>query len=130
MFYRTLDVALTELRIRFEGQNKVTSLFSFLYPYNLNKADIQSIENSVSQLLVSYHRDCSEDLIAETRSFLTEVRSEIAELNTVRHLSDKTDVGLQGHLIVPGVTEVARTFYDDSSNCCECREILLEVKVD
>ena len=28
VFYRTLDVALTEFRIRFEGQNTVTSLFS------------------------------------------------------------------------------------------------------
>ena len=52
----------------------------------MNRAEIQTIESSVSRLLVSYHRDFSEDLIAETRSFVTEFRSEIAELETVRDL--------------------------------------------
>ena len=86
VFYRTLDVALTELRVRFEGQNSVTSLFSFLYPQNLKEAKITAIENSVSQVLKLYHRDFTEDLVSETRSFVNEFKEEIAEKRTVKDL--------------------------------------------
>ena len=65
IFYRTIDVAMMELRIRFEGQNSVTSLFSFLYPYNLKNAGVP-----VSKILKLYHLKVTKDLISEARSFL------------------------------------------------------------
>ena len=45
VFYHTIDIALTELRVRFAGQNLVSSVFSFLYPYNLKAANIEDIES-------------------------------------------------------------------------------------
>ena len=86
IFYRTIDVAMTELRVRFAGQNSVTSVFSFLYPCNLKETNSGDIEKSVRKLLESYHRDFSENLISETRAFVTEFKTEIAEKHTVRDL--------------------------------------------
>ena len=86
VFYRTLDVALTELRVRFEGQNVVSSFFSFLYPYNLKAAKVEDIESSVASILKSYHHDFTNDLVTEVRSFVREFKDEIADLHTVSDL--------------------------------------------
>ena len=86
VFYRTIDIALTELRVRYAGQNSVASLFSFLYPQNLKDAALDDIENSTRQLLSSYHRDFSEDLISEIRAFAVEFKDEIAEKRTIQDL--------------------------------------------
>ena len=52
VFYRTLDVAMAELRVRLEGHNLVASMFSFLYPQKLKASKVQDIENSVGKILI------------------------------------------------------------------------------
>lgn len=84
MFNRTIDVALTELRVRYSGQNHTTSLFSFLTPSELQDAEPTVIENSLGEILRLYHRDFSEDLVSETRGFAVEFREEIRDQRTVR----------------------------------------------
>ncbi len=86
VFYRTIDVSLTELRVRFEGQNLVCSLFNFLYPYNLKAAKIEDIEHSVASVLKSYPNDFTNDLVDEVRSFAREFKDEVADSSTVSDL--------------------------------------------
>ena len=62
VFYRTIDIALTELRVRFEGQSSTTSLFSFLAPAQLQLAEPIDMEQSIKELLKSYHLDFSDEL--------------------------------------------------------------------
>ena len=64
----------------------VASLISFLYPYNLKQANSCDIDKSVRELLKSYHRDFSEDLVSEIRSFAVEFKKEIAEKQTIQEL--------------------------------------------
>ena len=44
------------------------------------------IEKSLRKLLESYHRDFSENVISETRAFVTEFKTEIVEKHTVHDL--------------------------------------------
>ena len=84
VFYRTIDIALTELLVRFKGQSSTTSLFSFLAPAQLRLAGPIDIERSIKELLKSYHFDLSDELVSDTRSFVVEFREEIGDQKTVR----------------------------------------------
>ena len=85
VFYRTIDIALAELRLWFEGQGSTTCLFSFLAPAQLRLAEPIDIERSIKELLKSYYFDFSDELVSETRSFVVEFRKEIGEQKTVRN---------------------------------------------
>ena len=64
----------------------VTSLFTFLYPCNLKIADVNDTEKSLSHILNIYHQDFTEDLISDTRAFITEFKQEIPEKGSIRDI--------------------------------------------
>ena len=47
-YYRTIDVALHELNTRFEGNQSVVKLISFLYPRRLGTSSYEDIKTSTA----------------------------------------------------------------------------------
>ena len=88
VFYRTIDIAMAELRVRFEGQNSVVKLFSFLHPKQLLKYSNEELKSFTNHLLHTYSLDFTEDLEFEVRAFKTEFAAEIGEKETIGELCD------------------------------------------
>ena len=88
VFYKTVDTALMQLRIRFKGQSLVTSLFSFLYPKSLVKCDIAEIAVLARKIIGKYEKDFTECLETELRSFVKEFRPEIEVKESVTDIAN------------------------------------------
>ena len=88
VFYKTVDTALMQLRIRFKGQSLVTSLFSFLYPKSLVKCDIAEIAVLARKIIGKYEKDFTKCLETELRSFVKEFRPEIEVKESVTDIAN------------------------------------------
>ena len=88
VFYKTVDTALMQLRIRFKGQSLVTSLFSFLYPKSLVKCDITEIAVLARKIIGKCEKDFTECLETELRSFVKEFRPEIEVKESVTDIAN------------------------------------------
>ena len=73
IFYRTVEVAITQIEVRFKGMQMVTENFSFLFPRNVITLGVAEINAATSNIVRTYgeyfNRD---DLEREVRSFQVE----------------------------------------------------------
>ena len=51
IFYRTIDVAVTLIEVRFKGVQMVAEKFEFLFPRNFVKVDVAEIKVATSNIL-------------------------------------------------------------------------------
>ncbi|CAB3994722.1 zinc finger MYM-type 1-like [Paramuricea clavata] len=78
IFYRTIDVAVTQIEVRFKGMQMVTEKFDFLFPRNFVKLEVAEIKVATSNLLRVYGEDFDgDDLEREVRSFQVEFLDEL-----------------------------------------------------
>ena len=125
VFYPTIDIALYELKNRFEGQNYVMKLFSFLLPSNLAKSSPEEIECFTKRVIEQYSTDFSDDLVFEIRSFSAEFKSEKETQQTVLDVANfLQDICLCSSL--PTVSQIATPSFNNSSHCCFSRTILFK----
>ena len=86
-FYKVLDIAISQLRQRFEGQRSVTEVFGFLMPRNLTKASYTNLETSVKRYVNNYPSDITSyaqsDLLVRTRSFVRFFREKLTEKSSI-----------------------------------------------
>lgn len=78
IFYRTIDVAVTQIEVRFKGMQMVAEKFDFLFPRNFVKLEVAEIKVATSNLLRVYGEDFDgDDLEREVRSFQVEFLDEL-----------------------------------------------------
>ncbi|CAB3998108.1 zinc finger MYM-type 1-like [Paramuricea clavata] len=78
VFYRTIDVAVTQIEVRFKGMQMVAEKFDFLFPRNFVKLEVAEIKVWPSNLLRVYGEDFDgDDLEREVRSFQVEFLDEL-----------------------------------------------------
>ncbi|CAB4021489.1 zinc finger MYM-type 1-like [Paramuricea clavata] len=78
IFYRTIDVAVTQIEVRFKGTQMVAEKFDFLFPRNFVKLEVAEIKLATSNLLRVYGEDFDgDDLEREVRSFQVEFLDEL-----------------------------------------------------
>ena len=61
----------------------VTNLFSCLHPYNMSNLKSPQLETASEAIVEEYPVDFTEELVSEFRSFVNELRKEIAERQSV-----------------------------------------------
>ena len=78
IFYRTIDVAVTQIEVRFKGMQMVAEKFDFLFPRNFVKLEVAEIKVATSNLLRVYGEDFDGDVLErEVRSFQVEFLDEL-----------------------------------------------------
>ena len=84
---KVVDIAISQLRQRFEGQRSVTEVFGFLMPKNLAKASYTDLETSVKRYVDNYPSDITSyaqsDLLVQTRSFVRFFREKLTEKSSI-----------------------------------------------
>ena len=84
VFYKLVDMALNQLKGRFEGHQQVASAFNFLFPQNLMLLTDMELEAQAKSLQMLYASDLQPDLVSEVRSFRREFRTELKECQSVK----------------------------------------------
>ena len=89
VFYKILDVAIGQLEWRFEGQQLVAGLFSFIFPKTMLKLTDAELESNAESLRKAFPPDIGDDLISEVRSFRRgsfrrEFRDELTSCESVK----------------------------------------------
>lgn len=78
IFYRTIDVAVTQISERFKGLKMVAEKFDFLFTRNFVKLKVAEIEEASSKIVRAYEEDFDGvDLEREVRSFQVEFLAEL-----------------------------------------------------
>ena len=78
IFYRTVDVEITQIEVRFKGMQMVTENFSFLFPRNFITLGVAEINAATSNIVRTYGDDFNrDDLEREVRSFQVEFLDEL-----------------------------------------------------
>ena len=78
VFYRTVDIAVTQIEVRFQGMRMVAEKFNFLFPGNFVKLDVAQINKATLNIVRAYGDDFeSVDLETEVRSFQIEFLDEL-----------------------------------------------------
>ena len=84
VFYKILDVAIGQLEWRFEGQQLVAGLFSFIFTKTMLKLTDAELESNAESLRKAFPPDFGLDLIPEVRSFRREFRDELTSCESVK----------------------------------------------
>ena len=84
VFYKILYVATGQLEWRFEGQQLVAGLFSFIFPKTMLKLTDAELESNAESLRKAFPPDFGDDLISEVRSFRREFRDELTSCESVK----------------------------------------------
>ena len=78
IFYRTVDFAVTQIEVRFQGMRMVAEKFNFLFPANFVKLDVAQIKEATLNIVRAYGDDFeSSDLERKVRSFQIEFVDEL-----------------------------------------------------
>ena len=77
VFYKLLDVATNQMRSRFQGQQQVSSLFTFLFSGTMLRLTDIELETQAKNFERTYAPDLGEDLVSKARSFRREFRMEL-----------------------------------------------------
>ena len=78
VFYRTVDIAVTQIEVRFQGMRMVAEKFNFLFPGNFVKLDVAQIKEATLNIVRAYGDDFESDYLeTEVRSFQIEFFDEL-----------------------------------------------------
>lgn len=84
IFYKLVDIAINQLECRFEGQQQVARLFSFLFPDAMLRLTNTELEEQATNLKKAYVSDFGDDLVSEVRSFRREFQAELKNCQSVK----------------------------------------------